>query len=94
LPDQQQILGEGMTDRMWEATTNHAKTCVPGHEVHASTTAHGSVHVDSVFNLVRVEIGGVECPVQQLDRAQSVSSSPIHYSLIESALLKAAKFPV
>lgn len=23
------IMGDGMTDRMWEATTNHAKTCVP-----------------------------------------------------------------
>jgi hypothetical protein len=62
-----------MTDRMWEVTTTHAKTCVPGDKVYAYSAAHGTVYVDSVFNLVKVEIGGVECPLPQLDGIQSVS---------------------
>lgn len=61
------ILGEGMTDRMWEVTTNHAKTCVDRDDkVYVYGTPHGTIYVDSVFKLVRVEIGGVEWPLQQL----------------------------
>ncbi|KAL6626687.1 hypothetical protein ACP70R_030413 [Stipagrostis hirtigluma subsp. patula] len=65
------ILGDGMTDRMWEATTSHAKTCAPGDKVYAYGAAQVTIYVDSIFNLVKVDIGGVECPLQQLDRAQA-----------------------
>ncbi|RLM92386.1 calmodulin-binding protein 60 B-like isoform X1 [Panicum miliaceum] len=60
------ILGEGMTDRMWEATTNHARTCEPDDKVYVYAAPHGTIYVNSVFKLVRVEIGGVEWPLQQL----------------------------
>ncbi|OEL16242.1 Calmodulin-binding protein 60 B [Dichanthelium oligosanthes] len=66
------ILGEGMTDRMWEATTNHAKTCLPDDKVYAYATQHGTIYVNSVFTVVRVEIGGVEWPLQQLNRTQTM----------------------
>ncbi|GJN05893.1 hypothetical protein PR202_ga23567 [Eleusine coracana subsp. coracana] len=65
------ILGDGMTDRMWEVTTNHARTCASGDKVYAYSAANGTIYVDSVFNLVKVEIGGVECSLQQLDRLQT-----------------------
>ncbi|CAO2160952.1 unnamed protein product [Urochloa humidicola] len=67
------ILGDGMTDRMWEVTTNHAKTCVPDDKVYVYAAAHGgTVYVNSVFTVVRVEIGGVEWPLHQLNRAQTM----------------------
>ena len=70
-----QILGDGMTDRMWEATTNHAKTCGPDDKVYMHATPHGTIYVDSIFNIVRVDVGGVQWPlqVQQLNRGQTVS---------------------
>lgn len=69
------ILGDGMTDRMWEATTNHAKTCASDDKVFAHTTPHGTIYVDSIFNIVRVDlVGGVQWPlqVQQLNRGQTM----------------------
>jgi hypothetical protein len=76
-----QILGDGMTDRMWEATTNHAKTCASDDKVFAHTTPHGTIYVDSIFNIVRVDlVGGVQWPlqVQQLNRGQTVSRVAHH----------------
>ncbi|CAO2209096.1 unnamed protein product [Urochloa humidicola] len=66
------ILGDGMTDRMWEATMSHAKTCVPDDKVYVYATANAAVYVNSVFTVVRVEIGGVEWPLHQLNRAQTM----------------------
>jgi len=65
-----------MTDRMWEVTTNHARTCEPDDKVYVYAAPHGTINVNSVFKLVRVEIGGVEWPLQQL-RGHAVSPSPI-----------------
>lgn len=65
-----------MTDRMWEATTNHAKTCVPGDKVYMYSGQHGTIYVNSICQLVKIEFGGVECTVQQLNRAQEVSRLP------------------
>lgn len=73
-----------MTDRMWEVTTTHAKTCaVPDDKVYVYAGAHGTVYVDPVFTVVRVVIAGVEWPLQQLNRAQTVS--PDHLASASSA---------
>ncbi|KAG2563909.1 hypothetical protein PVAP13_8KG373600 [Panicum virgatum] len=67
-PDQlRAILGDGMTDDMWEATTKHARTCDPGNKVYVYTAGDCTIYVNSVFNLVKVEIGGTVCPLQQLN---------------------------
>ncbi|KAL5223351.1 hypothetical protein ABZP36_028064 [Zizania latifolia] len=66
------ILGEGMTDRMWEVTTNHAKTCAPGDKVYVYSTQLGTIYVNSICQLVKVEFAGVECPLQQLNGLQKV----------------------
>jgi hypothetical protein len=71
-----QILGDGMKDRMWEAATRHARTCAPDGKVYAHATPHGTIFVDSIFNVVRVDVGGVEWPLQQLNRGQTVSPPP------------------
>jgi len=62
-----QILGDGMTDGMWEETTKHARTCYPGAKVYVYTAGDCTIYVNSVFNLVKVEIGGTVCPLQQLN---------------------------
>jgi hypothetical protein len=56
-----------MNDAMWGATTKHARTCVPGDKVYVYTAGGGTIYVNSVFDLVKVEIGGIECPLQQLN---------------------------
>ncbi|XP_066340213.1 disease resistance protein RGA5-like isoform X2 [Miscanthus floridulus] len=66
------ILGDGMTDRMWDATTRHARTCVPGDEVYVYTAGGSTIYVNSVFDLVKVKIGGTECTLQQLNRDQTM----------------------
>ncbi|XP_066340219.1 disease resistance protein RGA5-like isoform X2 [Miscanthus floridulus] len=66
------ILGDGMTDHMWEVTTSHARTCVPGDEVYVYTAGGSTIYVNSVFNLVKVKIGGTECTLQQLNRDKSM----------------------
>ena len=68
-----QILGDGMTDGMWEETTKHARTCYPGNKVYAYSSAGGTIYTNSIFNLVKVEIGGIECPLHQLNSDQTVS---------------------
>lgn len=66
------ILGDGMTDRMWEATTTHAKTCIPGDKVYVYSEQHGAIYVNSICQLVKIEFGGVECTLQQLNKAQRI----------------------
>lgn len=64
------ILGDGMTDRLWEVTTSHAKKCDAGEKVYAYSGAGATIYVNSIFELVRVEFGGAECAPQQLTRPQ------------------------
>uniref|UniRef100_A0ACD5VB57 Uncharacterized protein n=1 Tax=Avena sativa TaxID=4498 RepID=A0ACD5VB57_AVESA len=63
------IMGDGMTDRMWEATTKHARQCNAGDKVFAYPAGGqngATVYVNSLFQLVKIEVGGVECAPQQL----------------------------
>uniref|UniRef100_A0ACD5TQJ0 Uncharacterized protein n=1 Tax=Avena sativa TaxID=4498 RepID=A0ACD5TQJ0_AVESA len=70
------ILGDGMTDRMWEATTKHARQCAAGDKVYAYPAGQAggqngaTVYVNSLFQLVKIEVGGVVCAPQQLGRPQ------------------------
>lgn len=75
------ILGEGMTDRMWEVTTTHAKTCEPDDKVYVYATAQGAIYVDSIFRLLRAEIGGVEWSPQQLNKGQTML---VHQMVLEA----------
>ncbi|CAD6256249.1 unnamed protein product [Miscanthus lutarioriparius] len=52
------ILGDGMNDPMWEATTKHARACGPGDKVYVYTAGGGTIYVNSVLDPVKVEIGG------------------------------------
>ncbi|TVU23698.1 hypothetical protein EJB05_26077, partial [Eragrostis curvula] len=71
-----QIVGDDMDDRTWSEIIRHARTCVvPGDKLYTYNTAQATIYVDSIFNLVKVELGGVEWPLQPLDEAQKVSPS-------------------
>lgn len=62
-----EIMGDGMTDRMWEVCTSHAKTCDAGDKVYAYAGQHGAtVYVNSIWQLVKIEFAGVECAAQEL----------------------------
>ena len=67
-------MGDGMTDRMWDLTTKHASTCDAGDKVYAygggGQPGGITVYVNSICQLVKIEVGGVECALQQLNRAQ------------------------
>lgn len=79
-PRKQLIVGEGeMTTTeaklRWEKMTSHAIKCDYEYRgnVYAYSGANGHIYVDCVFNeLLKVEIHGVDCPLQQLDKAQTV----------------------
>lgn len=71
-----QIIGRTETkDRKWEAITKHAMTCVPGDKVYAYRTVHGAIYVNSIFDVLKVEIDGAAQPVHQMDAAQTVSQT-------------------
>ena len=72
------IMGDGMTDHMWEVTTSHAKTCDAGD----TAGQHGAtVYVNSICQLVKIEFAGVECAVQQLSMAHKAY---VHQLLVEA----------
>ncbi|CAO2148240.1 unnamed protein product [Urochloa humidicola] len=77
------ILGDGMTDRMWEVTTGHARSCVLGDGVYVYKAPHGTIYVNSIFQLVKVELGGLECPwpLEQLNTAQK---EQVHNLILEA----------
>ena len=63
-----QILGDGMTDRMWDVTTRHARKCDAGDKVYAYGGGGVTVYINSICQPVKIELGGVECAPQQLNR--------------------------
>ncbi|KAF8673280.1 hypothetical protein HU200_048836 [Digitaria exilis] len=54
--------------------------------VYAYSTAHVTIYVDSIFALAKVELDGVECPLQQLDEAQKEAYEHRHSRLREVKL--------
>uniref|UniRef100_A0A453DTR9 Uncharacterized protein n=2 Tax=Aegilops tauschii subsp. strangulata TaxID=200361 RepID=A0A453DTR9_AEGTS len=78
------MMGDGMTDRMWEVTTSHARTCDAGDKVYAYAGQHGAtVYVNSLCQLVRLEFAGVECAAQQLTRAQKAYVHQLYVEAFE-----------
>lgn len=74
-------MGDGVEDdSTWAAIVSHAGNCViPLDKLYAYNAENATIYVNSIFALVKVEFGGVECPLGQLDEAQKVSPSSIHH---------------
>ncbi|KAM3198055.1 hypothetical protein ACQJBY_073256 [Aegilops geniculata] len=78
------IMGDGMTDRMWEVTTTHARTCDAGDKVYAYAGQHGAtVYVNALCQLVKIEFAGVQCAAQQLTRAQKAYVQQLYVEAFE-----------
>lgn len=82
-----------MEDCTWQLITEHARKCiVPVKKVYAYSTAYTTIYINSVYDLIKVAFGGVECPRQQLDKAQKVSPSSNRYCYFLSGLISFVKF--
>ncbi|URD95383.1 calmodulin binding protein [Musa troglodytarum] len=72
-PDRlREILGQGMTDRAWEVTTNHAKTCILGDKHYVYRGPNCDLVLNSVCKVVSVIAGnntyGLQDLINQDDR--------------------------
>lgn len=47
-----QILGTGMSAKMWEVTVEHARTCVLNEKLYSCRTSHDSIVVNNVAEKV------------------------------------------
>ncbi|KAJ3700835.1 hypothetical protein LUZ61_004540 [Rhynchospora tenuis] len=62
------IMGPGMSDKMWEITITHAKTCLRGDKIYSHSGHNVTVFLNSVCELVSVTIGGMLYSLQELPR--------------------------
>ncbi|KAJ8465265.1 hypothetical protein OPV22_027817 [Ensete ventricosum] len=61
-----QILGQGMSDRKWEATINHAKTCVVGDKLYVHRGRRYALLLNSVCQVVSIIAGADRYALQDL----------------------------
>ncbi|CAL9767191.1 unnamed protein product [Musa acuminata subsp. burmannicoides] len=61
-----QILGQGMSDRKWEATINHAKTCVVGDKLYIHHGRRYALVLNSVCQVVNIIAGANRYTLQDL----------------------------
>ncbi|XP_015954363.1 protein SAR DEFICIENT 1 [Arachis duranensis] len=52
------ILGIGMSEKMWEATIKHAKTCKMGNKVYMYSHANYTIYLSPICQLIRADING------------------------------------
>ncbi|OVA04173.1 Calmodulin binding protein-like [Macleaya cordata] len=60
------ILGLGMSDKAWEATIKHAKTCVLGNKRYLFRGLHYSIVLNPICQVVKVTINGLPYPTSDL----------------------------
>ncbi|KAG5041735.1 hypothetical protein AAZX31_05G222300 [Glycine max] len=59
------ILGVGMSEKMWEVTMKHAKTCEKGNKYYVYRGPNFSVFLNSICQLVRADINGQSFPSRE-----------------------------
>ncbi|XP_028800150.1 protein SAR DEFICIENT 1 [Neltuma alba] len=52
------ILGIGMSEKMWEVTVKHAKTCVMGTKVYMYRGSHFALYLNPICQLIKAEMNG------------------------------------
>ncbi|CAJ1936854.1 unnamed protein product [Sphenostylis stenocarpa] len=60
------ILGVGMSERMWDATIKHAKTCEKGNKYYVYRGLNFTIFLNSICQLVRADINGQSFPGREL----------------------------
>lgn len=69
-----QILGVGMSDRMWEGTIAHAKTCEVGDKRYVHRAPQCSLVFNAVCEVVEIISDGMTLTLQSLTKPQRVST--------------------
>ncbi|XP_072984510.1 protein SAR DEFICIENT 1-like isoform X1 [Typha latifolia] len=64
------ILGQGMSDKMWEGTIEHAKTCNLGDKLYVHRVPQCTLLLNSICKVVKIIINGVPCTMQDLGATQ------------------------
>ncbi|MED6127059.1 hypothetical protein PIB30_084476 [Stylosanthes scabra] len=52
------ILGVGMSEKMWEVTIKHAKTCKMGNKAYMYTRPNCTIYLNPICQLIRADING------------------------------------
>ncbi|GMI75458.1 SAR Deficient 1 [Hibiscus trionum] len=60
------ILGPGMSEKMWDVTIKHAKTCVMGNKYYVSRGSNYRILLNPICQLLKAEINGSVYPIQSL----------------------------
>lgn len=72
-----QILGVGMSDKVWEATIAHAKTCPVGGKLYLYPGSQCSLLLNSICEVVGIVYGHATFALQELSKPQRVSTTRI-----------------
>ena len=71
-----QLLGSGMSNKMWESTVEHARECVLDDKLYSYCSGHGIVLLfNCVYEVVGVIVGTNCFTLNSLTPTQKVSSS-------------------
>jgi hypothetical protein len=55
-----------MSEKMWEVTLKHARTCVLGSKQYIFQRNNHMIRLNSICQVVRAIIDGQECPTREL----------------------------
>lgn len=67
-----QILGIGMSEKMWDVTIKHAKTCNMGNKLYVYRGTHFTIFLNAICQLVRADIHGQTLPNRELSNMNRV----------------------
>ena len=62
-----QILGIGMSEKMWDVTIKHAKTCVMGNKLYVYRGPQFTIHLNAICQMVRANINGQTIPIRDIN---------------------------
>ncbi|OIW10068.1 hypothetical protein TanjilG_32808 [Lupinus angustifolius] len=67
------ILGIGMSEKMWEVTVKHAKTCIMGNKYYIFRGPHFTIVLNPICQMIRAEINGQVFPGRELNNITNKS---------------------
>lgn len=53
-----QILGMGMSEKMWEVLIKHARTCEMGNKLYIYRGPHFAIYLNPICQMIKAEING------------------------------------
>ncbi|XVF50551.1 hypothetical protein PTKIN_Ptkin04bG0110400 [Pterospermum kingtungense] len=66
-PKLRRILGPGMSEKMWDVTIKHAKTCVMGNKHYIFRNSNYTIFLNPICQLMKAEINGSIYPIHNLN---------------------------